>query len=94
MGTNDTGALTSVIGQSVLRKEDARFLTGTGQYTDDVSAPRQTYAYFLRSPHAHATIRAIETTRAKAAPGVVACFTACDDFGNTKSRRARTIRSA
>src|SRR5512146_1137017 len=81
MGTNDTGALTSVIGQSVLRKEDARFLTGTGQYTDDVSAPRQTYAWFLRSPHAHATIRAIDVVKAKKAPGVVDVFTGADLTG-------------
>ena len=41
------------IGSRVERKEDARFLTGAGQYTDDVVQPHQTYAYFLRSPHAH-----------------------------------------
>src|SRR6478752_370728 len=75
MGANDTTGLASVIGQSVLRKEDARFLTGTGQYTDDVSMPRQAYAHFLRSPHAHATIRAIDTQKAKAAPGAVAIVT-------------------
>ena len=71
MGTNDTTALATVIGQSVLRKEDARFLTGTGQYTSDVALPRQTYACFLRSPHAHATIRAIDAVKAKTSPGVV-----------------------
>src|SRR5512146_1128701 len=81
MGTNDTGALTSVIGQSVLRKEDARFLTGTGQYTDDVSAPRQTYAWFLRSPHAHATIRAIDVVKAKQSSGVVDVYTGADLTG-------------
>ena len=75
MGANDTTALASVIGQPVLRKEDARFLTGTGQYTDDVSLPRQTYAYFLRSPHAHATIRAIDVVKAKTSRGVVDIFT-------------------
>ena len=58
MGANDKTGLAGVIGQSVLRKEDARFLTGTGQFTSDVVMPRQTHAYFLRSPHAHATIRA------------------------------------
>ncbi|HEU4612695.1 MAG TPA: molybdopterin cofactor-binding domain-containing protein, partial [Kofleriaceae bacterium] len=78
MGTNDTGALTSVIGQAVLRKEDARFLTGTGQYTDDVSASRQTYAWFLRSPHAHANIVGIDTAEAKSSPGVVDVFTGAD----------------
>jgi len=66
------------IGKSVKRKEDARFLTGSGQYTDDVTMPNQTYAHFLRSPHAHAKIRGIDTTKAKAAPGVLAVFTGAD----------------
>ena len=64
--------------QSVRRKEDDRFLTGAGQYTDDVNPPHQTHAYFLRSPHAHAKIRKIDTAKAKAAPGVVAIFTGAD----------------
>jgi carbon-monoxide dehydrogenase large subunit len=67
-----------IIGTSVRRKEDKRFLTGTGQYTDDITLPRQTCAYFLRSPHAHAAIRKIDTAAAKAAPGVVAVFTGDD----------------
>ncbi|HKU84871.1 MAG TPA: xanthine dehydrogenase family protein molybdopterin-binding subunit [Casimicrobiaceae bacterium] len=74
MGANETG----YIGQAVKRKEDARFLTGTGQYTDDVSLARQTHAYFLRSPHAHAKIRDIATAKAKQAPGVVAIYTGAD----------------
>ncbi|MEP6678793.1 MAG: xanthine dehydrogenase family protein molybdopterin-binding subunit, partial [Betaproteobacteria bacterium] len=74
MGANDAG----FIGQSVKRKEDARFLTGAGQYTDDVTMANQTHAYFLRSPHAHAKIRAIDTSKAKAAPGVVAVYTGAD----------------
>jgi carbon-monoxide dehydrogenase large subunit len=74
MGANETG----FIGQSVRRKEDARFLTGSGQYTDDVSLPNQSYGYFLRSPHAHARIRGIGTDRAKKAPGVVAVYTGAD----------------
>jgi carbon-monoxide dehydrogenase large subunit len=81
MGTNDTTALSSVIGQSVRRKEDARFLTGTGQFTNDVTMPRQTYAYFLRSPHAHATIKSIDVVGAKKAPGVVEIFTGADLTG-------------
>ena len=48
----DTG-----IGASVKRKEDQRFITGKGQYTDDINRPGQTYAVFVRSPHAHATIK-------------------------------------
>jgi carbon-monoxide dehydrogenase large subunit len=81
MGANDSTGLASAIGQPVLRKEDARFLTGTGQFTDDVTMARQTYAYFLRSPHAHAAIRATDVKRAKAAPGVVAVFTGADLTG-------------
>ena len=66
------------IGQSVKRKEDQRFLTGGGTYTDDVSVAHQTHAYFLRSPHAHAQIRSIDLGKAKAAPGVVDIFTGED----------------
>src|SRR5215475_23036 len=58
------------IGQAVRRVEDRRFLTGNGQYLADIELPRQLHAFFLRSPHAHALIRRIDTTAAKAAPGV------------------------
>ena len=51
------------VGQSVKRKEDQRFLTGAGQFTDDVVLPRQAHACFLRSPHAHAKIRGIDTRK-------------------------------
>src|SRR5438094_5531720 len=71
----------NTVGQSVRRKEDYRFLTGCGQYTDDVNPPHHTHAYFLRSPHAHANIRRIETAKAKAAPGVVAVYTGADLTG-------------
>ena len=54
------------IGQPVRRVEDRRFLTGHGCYVDDLNLPRQAYAYMLRSPHAHADIRRIDTA---AAPG-------------------------
>jgi carbon-monoxide dehydrogenase large subunit len=66
------------IGQSIKRKEDARFLTGGGNYTDDVSIAGQTHAYFLRSPHAHAKIRSIDISKAKAAAGVVGIYTGED----------------
>jgi carbon-monoxide dehydrogenase large subunit len=62
------------IGQSVVRREDARFLTGRGNYTDDIVLPGQTYGVFVRSPHAHATIKSLSTAAAKAAPGVVAVY--------------------
>src|SRR5574343_354941 len=63
------------IGKSVTRREDARFLTGRGQYTDDIVLPGQTHAHFLRSPYAHARITALDTTAAARAPGVVGIFT-------------------
>ena len=66
------------IGQSLRRREDRRFLTGAGQYTDDVVLPGQTYGVFLRSPHAHARISSIKLDAAKKAPGVVDIFTGAD----------------
>ena len=74
------------IGASVRRKEDHRFLTGKGQYTDDISRPGETRAYFLRSPHAHARIKRIDVKAAEKMPGVVAVLTgeqlAADKIGN------------
>ena len=52
------------IGARVKRKEDQRFITGKGRYTDDINLKGQTYAYFVRSPHAHATIKSINTAKA------------------------------
>ncbi|MBI1964941.1 MAG: xanthine dehydrogenase family protein molybdopterin-binding subunit, partial [Betaproteobacteria bacterium] len=72
-----------LIGTSVKRKEDRRFLTGGGQFTDDVALPGQTHACFLRSPHAHARIRSMDTDKARSAPGVVAVFTG-DDLAKAK----------
>jgi len=66
------------IGSRVERKEDARFLTGAGQYTDDVTLPHQAHATFVRSPHAHARIRGIRTDAARQAPGVLAVYTGAD----------------
>ena len=66
------------IGQSVERKEDYRFLTGAGQYTDDITLPHQSVGYFLRSPHAHARLRSIDIAAAKSAPGVLGVFTGKD----------------
>ena len=68
----------SPIGQPLLRREDQRFLTGVGQYTDDVVMPRQTFAVFLRSPYAHARIKSINTDKASKAEGVVQIFTGAD----------------
>jgi carbon-monoxide dehydrogenase large subunit len=70
------------IGSSVKRKEDFRFLTGQGRYTDDINRSGQTYAYMLRSNQAHAKI-SVDTTAAKSADGVVAIFTGDDmDVGS------------
>src|SRR5438270_12463516 len=69
---------TSLIGARVPRKEDYRFLTGSGQYTDDVALPGQTYAAFVRSPHAHANIRRITLDNAKRAPAVIAIYTGAE----------------
>lgn len=66
----------SGIGGSVRRREDSRFLQGRGRYTDDINIAGQTYAVFVRSPHAHARINGIDTASASAAEGVVAVFTA------------------
>ena len=74
------------IGAAVRRKEDFRFVTGKGQFTDDIGRPRQTHIHFLRSPHAHAKIRKIDTKAAQALPGVLAVLTgadlAADKIGN------------
>ena len=66
------------IGASVRRKEDQRFLTGKGNYVDDISVPGQGHAYFLRSPHAHAAINRVNTAAAAAAPGVIGVLTGAD----------------
>ncbi len=66
------------IGQPVRRVEDQRLVTGRGRYTDDINLPGQAYGYVVRSPHAHARIRRIDTSRALAAPGVLAVLTAAD----------------
>ena len=66
------------IGAAVKRKEDARFITGMGRYTDDLGAHGQTYAMFARSPHARAKIVNIDTAAAAATDGVVAVFTGAD----------------
>src|SRR5499427_1632708 len=66
------------IGQPVRRKEDLRLVTGNGTYTDDIDLPGQAYAVMVRSPHAHARIRAIDIAPAIAVPGVSAVLTGQD----------------
>ena len=65
MGASDFSKLPH-IGESLRRKEDYRFLTGAGQYTDDVQMANTTHAYFVRSPHAHAHIKSIDKKAALA----------------------------
>jgi carbon-monoxide dehydrogenase large subunit len=66
------------VGQPVRRVEDRRFITGHGNYLDDITRPRQAHAFMLRSPHAHARINAIDAAAALSAPGVLAVFTGED----------------
>lgn len=66
------------IGEPLRRKEDYRFLTGAGQYTDDIQLTNMRHAVFVRSPHAHANIRSINKAAALAAPGVVGVFDGAD----------------
>jgi carbon-monoxide dehydrogenase large subunit len=63
------------VGQAVRRKEDVRFVTGRGCYTDDLAMPNQAYGVVVRSTHAHAGIGGIDVAAARAAPGIVAVFT-------------------
>ncbi len=69
------------IGASVRRTEDLRFISGNGNYTDDINRPGQTYTIFKRSDRPHAKITGIDSTAASAMPGVVAIFTAADFAG-------------
>ena len=74
------------IGARVVRKEDQRFVTGKGRYTDDINQPGQAFAVFVRSPHPHAKINGIDKSAAEAMPGVLAVLTgedvAADKLGN------------
>src|SRR5436309_14771660 len=66
------------IGQPVPRTEDPRFLKGKGRYVADIMPVNLAHAYVLRSPHAHAAIKSIDTSAAKATPGVLAVLTGAD----------------
>ncbi len=66
------------IGQPVLRKEDRRFIVGKGHYAADHDAPNMAYAAMVRTPHAHARIKSIDTSAAKKLPGVIAIFVGAD----------------
>jgi len=66
------------LGQAVPRFEDPRLIQGGGRYLDDVALPAMAFGYVLRSPHAHARIKSIDTTAARAAPGVLMVLTGAD----------------
>jgi len=73
-----------VFGSGIRRREDPRLITGSATYTDDFVLPRMVHAAILRSPHAHALITRIDTTRARQAPGVVAVYTSANTEGVVK----------
>jgi CO/xanthine dehydrogenase Mo-binding subunit len=84
------------LGKSLNRVEDARFLRGEGRYIDDISLPGMAHAAIVRSPHAHARIVSIDTSKAGALPGVVRVVTGADvtehaaplpSFGRGRSSR-------
>lgn len=81
------------VGQSVARVEDPRLLTGKGRFIDDLSLPGMVHASFVRSPHAHARVVSIDTSRALALEGVVAVFTGADlteEMGDLVAASGRT----
>ncbi|MEO0680944.1 MAG: xanthine dehydrogenase family protein molybdopterin-binding subunit, partial [Pseudomonadota bacterium] len=69
------------VGQPLRRKEDDRFLRGEGRYVDDIGAPGQLHAQFLRSPAAHGRITSVDLDAARAAPGVRAVYAHADIDG-------------
>ena len=67
--------MASLVGSRVERKEDGRFLQGKGRYTADINIANQTYAIFVRSPHARAKIKSVDTSKALKSSGVVGVLT-------------------
>src|SRR4051812_29537634 len=78
MQAEESGVGEFAVGQGVARFEDPRLLKGGGRYVDDIVLPRMAIGYVLRSPHAHAKIKSISTTQAKAAPGVLLVLTGAE----------------
>ena len=72
---------TKIFGSGIRRREDPRLITGSATYTDDITLPGMVYAAMLRSPHAHAKIMDVDTSKATAAPGVLAVYTSTDIDG-------------
>src|SRR5438128_8065832 len=81
-----------LFGKAIKRREDPRFITGRGQYVDDVKLPGMTYAAFVRSQHAHAKIRRIDASAALKHPGVVAIFAGKDMTGVNSLRCGWDLR--
>ena len=85
------------IGSSLPRREDAKLLTGAGNFIDDLNLEHQTYAWFVRSPYAHARINAIDSTNAMASDGVLAVITGAelepDDLGRLDGSCSVTDKS-
>ena len=77
-GTDDLSLAKFAIGQGVLRTEDPKLVRGEGRFTDDVSLPGQVHAVMVRSRHAHGIIRGIDTSAARAMPGVLGVYTGAD----------------
>jgi carbon-monoxide dehydrogenase large subunit len=71
----------TAVGEAVLRKEDAKLLTGQGRYVDNLAAPGMVWAYLVRSPYAHARIVSVDLSAAREAEGVVAAFSGADLAG-------------
>jgi carbon-monoxide dehydrogenase large subunit len=78
MNDFEPSQMNSRIGGTVRRKEDVRLVTGRGNYSDDFNLPNQAYGAAVRSPHAHAHVRSIDTAEARAMPGVLAVLTGAD----------------
>src|SRR6185295_10277006 len=76
--TDVLDAPSTPLGKPIKRTEDPRFITGEGNYLDDIKLPSMTHMAILRSPYAHANIRSVDTSRAKEMPGVVAVFVGAD----------------
>lgn len=77
--------MAKMIGAPLKRKEDPKLITGNGRFTDDIKLPGMLYGAFVRSPHAHARIKAIDAAGALALPGVVAVYTGQDLIGKVKA---------
>ena len=84
------------VGQAVSRLEDPRLLKGGGRYVDDIVLPGMTFGHVLRSPHAHARVKSIDTAAAESAPGVLAVLTGADwrasGYGDLPTGSGRTRR--